>query len=462
LALVARLVGVAGDPEPAPFWISDVVPEAGGARLSWSDAGAGFDYTLQVRGSVKADPWLTPRGAVPWPLTVREWRTAAPAFGTAFYRVAAVRHAIRGQLLPSQGSNLYSSAQINFGLMLAGVPMAVTNDVRVYRMVYETVDPWGGRTVASGALALPQGPGLARALPLCSYQHGTLASRNEAPSRSSSNEQFLGVVLAATGYAAALPDGLGLGESSIIQPYHHAAAEATAAVDFLRAVRGWCAERGVALNGQVFILGYSHGGHATLALQREIEEYHAGEFALAASAPMAGAYDLSGVMTKDFLSGRPMPAPYYFALLLASYQSIYHLAESLGELLAPPYDTVLPPLLDGQHTGADIDAVLPANVTSLLKPAYLAAFRADPNHPLRQVLRDNDLHRWTPKSPTRLYHCRGDLDVLFANSQVAVDSFHRRGAVQVVLVDPNSAADHGGCALPSLLQAKAWFDTLRR
>ena len=37
-----------------------------------------------------------------------------------------------------------------------------------------------------------------------------------------------------------------------------------------------------------------------------------------------------------------------------------------------------------------------------------------------------------------------------------------RGASQVQLIDPMPTADHGGCVLPSLLNAKAWFDTLRQ
>jgi hypothetical protein len=446
--------------DPAPFSITDIVRAPSGTHLVWSDAGAGFDYTVQARGNLTGDPWISPRTTFPWPLTTRDWLDPLTSpTTTTFYRVAAVPHAQRGLLLPSQASTLYTVAQINFALFFAGIPITVTNDVRVYRLAYETIDPSGGRTVASGALALPQA--VTRALPLCSYQHGTLASRNEAPSRAASNEALLGVVLAATGYAAVLPDYLGLGDSTLTQPYHHAASEASAAVDCLRAARTWCAEHGVALSDQLFILGYSHGGHSTMALHRELEEFHAAEFPLTASAPMAGAYDLSGTMTDDFLSGRPMPAPYYFALLLASYQSVYHLADSLGDLLAPPYNTTLPPLLDGQHSGSEIDAVLPATVITILKPSYLEAFRTQPDHPLRQALRDNDLYRWTPKAPTQLFHCQGDADVLYANSVVALNSFHQRGATQVVLTDPNPAADHGDCVLPSLLRAKTWFDSMR-
>jgi hypothetical protein len=71
------------------------------------------------------------------------------------------------------------------------------------------------------------------------------------------------------------------------------------------------------------------------------------------------------------------------------------------------------------------------------------------------------LYRWKPRAPLRLYHCSGDLDVDPANSQVALASFHALGATQVELIDPQPGADHSGCAQPSLLQAKAWFDSLK-
>jgi hypothetical protein len=62
----------------------------------------------------------------------------------------------------------------------------------------------------------------------------------------------------------------------------------------------------------------------------------------------------------------------------------------------------------------------------------------------------------------QMYHCSGDQDVLPANSQVAYSSFRAQGASQVQLIDPQPGADHGGCIIPSLTAAKAWFDSLKQ
>ncbi|MCZ7636503.1 MAG: lipase family protein [Verrucomicrobia bacterium] len=159
------------------------------------------------------------------------------------------------------------------------------------------------------------------------------------------------MAFATAGYVAVLPDYLGLGDSAGVHPYHHARSHATTGVDALRAARRFCTANGILLNDQLFLCGYSQGGYAAMAVLRELEQFHTEEFPITAAATMAGAYDLSGVTTDDFLSDRPMPSPYYFALLLAAYQEIYGLAPTLPDLLTPPYDTTLPPLLQGQRTG---------------------------------------------------------------------------------------------------------------
>ena len=444
---------------PGPH-LERVTRNAAGTTIVWGDPGADRAYTVQTWNGRGAPFWLTPRAPFPWPLAERQWLDPTAGFdGQRFYRIVAVSKCQRGTLLSSEPLASYTAWQINFLLLVAGIPLTVSYDVEVYKLVYETIDPFGARTTASGGLAVPKGA--ANRWPLLSYQHGTVARKDEAPSSTDAGEQWLGVVVAACGYLAAMPDYLGLGESPGLHPYHHAASEATAAVDMLRATRAFCQSRRIGLNGQVFLVGYSQGGHATMALHRELEEYHADEFTITASAPMAGAYDLSGVTAEDALSGRPVPNPYYFALLLASYQSVYRLAPSLADMLAPPYDQLLPPLLDGQHSGSEINSVMPKDIARLLRPSFLANLRSNPEAPLRLALRDNDLYRWTPRAPMRLYHCAADGDVIFANSQVALDNFHARGATQVSLYDPNPSADHGGCVEPGVLMVKHWFDSLR-
>lgn len=440
--------------------ITHIAATPGGVQLEWSVPGTGVVYTVQSREIAGDGIWLMPQDQL-WPVSLPNWLDQRPASPQVrFYRVAAVPVSQRGRVLSVSLVRTMTAGQINLYFFLGGIPLTAQYDVRMYKVGYETITPLGGRTTASGALLLPLNTG--KLLPLVSYQHGTIAETNAAPSSMNvTGEAGVGLALACTGYAAALPDYLGLGSSPGLHPFQHARSEASASIDMLRAVRTLCATNGFALTNKLFLTGYSQGGHATMALLREIETFHSNEFNVTACAPMAGAYDLSGVTATDVLSGRSQPNPYYFAYLLASYQSVYHFAPTLADLLAPPYNTTLPPLLQGNSSGATINAAMPADPALILKPEILTALRTNMNHPLRVALRDNDVYAWRPRAPMRLYHCAGDQDVIIANSQVALTSFQNRGATQVQLIDPQPSAGHGDCAMPAMLQGKAWFDTLR-
>ena len=433
-----------------------------GISMQWSNAVPGQAYTLQSRDRLTNSIWLTLDSPQPWPTAQTQWND--PLSSTQlmrFYRVVAVPPATRGKLLSSSLVGSYSTTTLNLYFSLYKVNLTAQYGVNWYRVVYETIDPLGGRTTASGGLFLPAQTGVN--WPLLSFSHGTLTQTNQSPSTTLTEDSFAGLAFASVGYASVVADLLGFGASPGLHPYLHARSEATASVDMLRAARNYCASNSIGLNGQLFIAGYSQGGHTAMALTRELERYHTNEFTVTASAPMAGPYDLSGVELNDILSARCPPDPYYAAYVLVAYQSVYVLAPNWSNLVVAPYASTLPPLFNGNTTGATINGAMPAcNISTILAPTVIADLTNDPGCPLYQALRDNDLYRWKPVAPMRLYHCSGDLDVLPANSQVAYDSFQSQGATQVQLIDPMPGADHSTCAIPCLEAAKAWFDTLKQ
>ena len=430
-----------------------------GVSLQWSNTAAGQAYTVQSRDRLTGGIWLPLDSSQPWPTVQTQWNDPTTQL-MRFYRVAAVQPATRGKLLSSTLMTNFSAFTLNLLYLANGINLTAQYGVNCYRVVYETIDPLGGRTTASGGLYLPQKTGVS--WPLLSFSHGTETQTNEVPSVTLSLDAVGGVAFASVGYASVVADLLGLGSSPGFHPYLHARSEATASVDMLRAARAYCASNSISLNGQVFLAGYSQGGHTEMALHRELEMYHTNEFTVAASAPMAGPYDLSGVELNDILSSRCPPNPYYAAYVLVAYQSVYHLAPNWTDLLVPPYSATLPPLFNGNTSGSNINQAMPAcNISSIFTSGMLLSLTNDPGSALYQALRANDLYRWKPVAPVRLYHCSGDLDVLPANSQVAYSNFVALGSTNVQVIDPSPGADHSGCVIPALEAAKAWFDTLK-
>jgi pimeloyl-ACP methyl ester carboxylesterase len=441
--------------------LNSVQKSTNGWSLSWEAGVSSNAYSVQYQDTLKDGIWRLPASAPPYPVSTNAWTDPSMTNLSRFYRVLGVPPALRGSILASNFVSLATTQLLTLVFNAAGAGVTPKYNVRLYKLVYETIDPLGARTVASGALLLPEG--LAQPLPLVSYQHGTDTQTNVAPSSMNflSSEIGVAAAFATSGYAAVAPDYLGLGVSPGLHPYCHARSEATASIDMIRAATSFCAGNGFVLTNRLFLCGYSQGGHATMALLRELETYYTNEFAVTACAPMAGPYDMSGVTTSNFLSGAAQSNPYYFLYLLGAYQAVYHFAPSLASILASPYDTTLPPMLNGNTAGSQINAAMPSDPAQILKPEFRAAFQTDPRHPLRLALQDNDTYDWKPRSPLRLYHCAADQDVIIANSQVALATFQSLGATQAQLIDLLPNTNHAGCSLPSLMDAKGWFDSMR-
>ena len=332
------------------------------------------------------------------------------------------------------------------------------NAVEVHRLIYTTVDPFGAPTIASGAVVLPVGTSCYHAL--AAYMHGTILDREDVPSRLS-GEMIVGYFMGGTGYVAALPDYLGLGDSPGPHPYVHAASEATASIDMMRATREFCAQQAVLLNGQVFLTGYSQGGHACMATHKMIQEQFGEEFNLTASAPCSGPYDVSGSQAQAMVTPDPYPAPYYLPYVLFSYGYVYpDLYADIGEVIQEPWATSLPPLFQGNNGSGAVDAIMPAAPSEILQDSVLQSFSTDPNHRMRVALRDNDLYDWAPIAPTRIIYCNGDDHVFAENSIVTINAMQLNGAINVVGVDMGDL-DHSACAFPALLNAKSFFDGLK-
>ena len=368
---------------------------------------------------------------------------------------------ISATLIQSFSRNQIDSIKNSILPFIFATSINPVNGVDVYKVIYGTIDAAGKAVEASGGLCIPKG-NLPHA-PLVSYQHGTIAEKEDVPSRGfpRAYETFVGLILGGDGMAVSMPDYLGLGDSEGMHPYVHAATEATASVDLLRAARTIAQEQSLALDRELFLLGYSQGGHATMALTRMIEEDHASEFVITASSPMAGPYGLSGVMVDRLLSDEPYGAPSYLPYLMLGYNAVYKLYPGPADFFAVPYASTIPPLFNGNYSSGQIDAAMPDVPKRIIRANVLQAFQNDPNHPLRVRLWENNLYDWTPKSPMRMYHCLADELVPYANSQLAMAMFQSRGATQVQLYTPDNLEGlnlgHGDCAGPSLLGARDWF-----
>ncbi|MGN6107620.1 MAG: lipase family protein [Kofleriaceae bacterium] len=363
----------------------------------------------------------------------------------------------RGRVLraePQPAISRVQLEQIRDSIGLPGLP-APQFDVACTALIYETIDVRGARAEASGLVCVPIGATGPR--PLLSYQHGTVSADADVPSsRQNASAIFFALLYASGGYAIAAADYLGLGAAPGSHPYLHAASEATASVDMIRATQRHASETGVELGAQLFLAGYSQGGHATMALHRALEAEHAAELPVTASMPMAGPYDLS-TTTFDAAFATPAPStPAYLAYLLLAYDAVYDVYPSPEAAFVDSAQVAA--LFDRTHAFADIAGALPSAPEALLRPDFLTAIRRA-DHPFRAALRANDVYDWLPRAPVRLCHGGADRDVVFENAVVARDRMKALGG-DVEIVAVGAELDHDTAGIPCELEARRLFDAM--
>ena len=216
-----------------------------------------------------------------------------------------------GTISSSYLSNFLNDNNIDIGVR-------PENDVKIYSIVYETIDWDGIVRQASGAIYVPDIEEKIE-FPLYSGQHGTESKRSNVASIIPLRA-FDAMFMASIGYIGSSPDLLGLGVSDdVVHPYVHKFV-AEAVVDKIRAVKNFLCDKGINENGQLFIAGYSEGGYVAMATHQLIEQKYADEFQVTASAPMAGPYDMS-FSSKRILSINSYPQPGYISFTYMSYNT---------------------------------------------------------------------------------------------------------------------------------------------
>jgi len=336
-------------------------------------------------------------------------------------------------------------------------------DVDLYKIDYNTIDPEGNPTLASGLVIVPKSP--TKSFPIMSYQHGTTLIKTNVASQLKGDFSVL-PFLASDGYVMSCPDYLGFGDGTKLHPYLHAKSEASATIDMLRATRLLCKSKGVLLNNQLFLIGYSQGGHATMATLKTIEEQYSTEFTVTACAPMAGPYDLSGVQLNFVMRDSAYATPGYLPYVLFAYNPIYKMYPSLKTVFLPGYYDEFSPYFGDNptHELSVVNSLWPASMIPLavLQPLIVYSILQVPNDPLVQALKDNDLYNWAPVSPMLLCHCDSDEQVTFQNSVVAYNSFRKNNSTNVTLFMPLHGGTHETCVVPSFIRAISWFDSLKK
>ena len=344
----------------------------------------------------------------------------------------------------------YSATTLRLMLWWADLPehIPVRHGVDLYRIEYWTTNYDGAPVLASGLVSFPRKEPPAYVL---SYQHGTNPTRALTPSRPSLEGVLGSAVFASGGYLFVAPDYVGLGTSKEMHPYFNTKSTVASIVDCLRAAHACCDAMKVKWPDEICLAGFSQGGHATIAVHKELERLNDPALKLIASAPVAPPCNLD---TTSFPFALENHGTFYLAYMTNAYCRVY--GHPIESMLAAPYAESVPKLFDGVHKPEDIEAALPKNARELFTKEFLDTYDTKQPTWLLTAIAENDVEPWPCKAPMRVYYGSKDMDVSPVEGPNYIAKMTGLGAnASVVCV---GAYDHNESVVHALPYIRDWFD----
>jgi pimeloyl-ACP methyl ester carboxylesterase len=331
--------------------------------------------------------------------------------------------------------------------------------VDVYRVVYRTT--LKGKAInASGLICVPQTPG---EYPVLSFQNGTNTLNSEAPGNNPAGELALLIeCIASMGYIVVIPDYPGFGASaSEVHPYLIAEPAVTSITDMFYALGEFSNSGipGVKILNKYYLLGYSQGGWATLALHKALEQRSGSGFSLEASVCGAGPYDLS-LLVRNIIGADTYPMPVYLGYIINSYSVYKEFTNPVTDILNEPYASGLVSLYNGTKSAGQINGQLTTNILSLVNPGFISGFSSDAKYAsVREAFIRNSISGWKTEIPLLLVHGGGDTTVDPGVTDAMYDAMISAGTdAGLCTKHIISGADHEEGVIPFAVEAMLFLN----
>lgn len=334
-----------------------------------------------------------------------------------------------------------------------------TNGIIFYKITYAARNTENKITTATGLLALPDAS--EKTLNLVSYQHGTIFDNKAVPSAIETCDEagVISAIFAGRGYAVAQADYIGQGGGAGFHPYLHARSAASSCAEFLLAVKEFCLKNNIKINDGIFLTGFSQGGHSTLALQKLLESDNEYGFKVMAAAPISGCYDLNLMLNYWFIHPHFI-SPFVTARLLTSYKKIYHISSTADEAFNKPYSDIVNSVFETENNAALLNT-LAVKLDTLLTLEFISAYKKSQGEFYKRITENEVYKNWRPTAPIQFYHGKSDNIVTWNISETAYKLMKRNGA-KVELINIGDKIGHPDAVIPSCIEAKYWFDSLKK
>lgn len=345
---------------------------------------------------------------------------------------------------------------------ISSLESSIVSGANVYRLIYRTIVN-GNEIEASGLVCTPAIPG---DYPVICFQNGTNTVDDYAPSRFPANTSYQMVeMVASMGFVVVLPDYPGFGASAQIpHPYLIKEPTVTSIVDMLYAVRELEGSElpGYTIKNEFYLIGYSQGGWATLALHKAMELDFSTDFNLKGSVCGAGPYDLSFLL-QSIIGDANYPMPVYIAYIVNSYSDYNEFTNPVIDILNEPYASRLSSLFTGTLDLSEINSQLTTTISDLINSDFRSGFTtASKYSSVRAAIIKNSITSWQTHKP--LYFLHGGIDSQV--DPVLTDNIYNgmisAGSSQTICkMEIIPGADHANALIPCMIKGFLFIMELR-
>lgn len=271
-----------------------------------------------------------------------------------------------------EGYSVASVKSVTAGLYGRVTPPTPKYGVDRYRLRVATTDERGRPLSVAALLYIPRMPA-GQAAPLYVMGAGTTGLADAcAPTRENVSRDNWGdyeahmTSYAAQGYVSILPDWAHFDDPSKPQPYFVAASEGRILLDAARAAQAFLRQRAgsVRTDGNVFLAGYSQGGHAAFAAA-DLAAKYAPELRIRGVIGYAPAMDVATLMRE-----RPALGPY----LARSYAAYYGLDAT--RIISGRWGKTLPTYASTMCV-TRVYQTYPNEANSIYRPEFRAALHGE-------------------------------------------------------------------------------------
>jgi pimeloyl-ACP methyl ester carboxylesterase len=345
---------------------------------------------------------------------------------------------------------------------LVSLKPLIKSGIKVYKIIYKTTVN-NNPVDASGLIIVPSTPGN---YPVLSFQNGTNTVNASSPSESPLDYNYQLVELVASmGYVVVFADYPGFGESSQIpHPYLIKEPTVRSLLDLLYSAREMVSQEfpGISLNNDYYLLGYSQGGWATLALHKALELDFSGDFNLKGSSCGAGPYNIEQLL-ESMVDKQAYPMPVYLAYIVNAYSAYNQFTNPVGDIFNEPYASRLSSLFNGTLTSAQINSQLTTSISGLITPDFLSGFNTSAKFSsVITALNNNSIEAWHTNKSLLLIHGGNDKSVDPVSTESMYSSMIQAGTSPEIckkVIVPG--VDHGDGLLPCMIQGITFLNNLK-